>query len=313
MGTPETDVATGEARPALEHPPIFVVGHMRSGTTWVFDVLSAHDEVAGLFESRIFTGSGVGPLLRDMHWEHERHERMFSRRMALGQILTRDEVIADVRALCDEWFSRALSPGERFLVEKAPADATAVRAFAALYPEARVVHVLRDGRDVAISTAEGRRTWMRAPRATGEAPSERRMLWSIGRNWSSLVKGLRELAARDDGPPVHEVRYEDMHARPRETARALFDFCGIPAGDGALERILDETHFSKLEKTGPGSFRRSGLVGEWRGRWTAWDRLLFSAAAGETLHATGYAGPKSRRARVLHWVLMRYERLKRFM
>jgi hypothetical protein len=296
----------------LETGPIFIVGHMRSGTTWTFDVLTAHPQVAGLFESLIFTGGGVAPLLGDHHWSNERHEEIFGRKAGLGQFLDREEVVRNVRALVDGWLATILEPQHRFIVEKAPADAVAVTTAAKLYPDAQIVHVARDGRDVAISTAAARASWARKDFKDEPKPVHSRDLWSIGLNWAGRVSSLRHQALTLP-VPVHEIRYEDMQARPKETARELFDFCGIPTDETLLDEILDKTHFSKLAKTGENSFRRKGQSGGWRRDWGRWERLLFSAAAGEVLEQTGYAPPMTKRAQQLRSVLMQFEKVKRFM
>lgn len=297
----------------LERPPIFVVGHMRSGTTWVFDVLSAHPLVAGIFESRIFTMGAVAPLLHEVHWQRDRHVKMFGRDMGLGQILSREEVIADLRPICDDWLARALEPQHRFLVEKSPADSIAVETFAALYPGAAVVHVLRDGRDVAVSTIAARGGWMRRDGTEAEPPPPVwRQVWSTGMAWAGQVKRLRELKTKLD-LPFHEIRYEQMHAHPHEAARALFEFCGIPCDDGLLDEILERTHFSQLPKTGPESFRRSGRVGDWRREWSLRERVLFEAGAGEMLAELGYARPPAAGVRLARRLLLAYEKLKRVM
>lgn len=294
----------------LEAGPIFVCGHIRSGTTWVLDVLGAHPQVADLFESLIFTGNGLAPLVSDAQW-NEGQTDTFGRQMGLGQFLDQEEVLADVQRLCDRWLARALEPQHRFLVEKTPADARAMATLAKLYPDASVIHVLRDGRDVAISTAAARRTWQRHENMEDAPRSGSRYLWSIGLSWASQASHLRHHAMTLP-LPFHEVRYEEMHARPRESARALFDFCGIPCEDALLDDILERTHFSKLPKTGPEQFRRSGKVANWKREWSRGQLLLFTAAAGEVLEQTGYAGAVPKRAEQLRDVMMRWERFKRW-
>lgn len=296
----------------LEAGPIFIVGHIRSGTTWVLDVLTAHPAVAGLFESLIFTGNGLAAPLRPMHWDHERSREMFDREMGLGQILSREEVLEDLRALAARWLARALEPQHRFLVEKSPASAAAVETLAAMFPDSCVIHVLRDGRDVAVSTAAAQSSWQRREDGTDRPPVSSRHLWGIGRNWAGQVAALRQQALTLP-LPFYEVRYEDMHSRPHETARDLFGFCGIPVEESQIDGILQETHFSKLPRTGPEQFRRAGRVGDWRREWSRLERLLFTAAAGEVLEQTGYGGPMPKRAVQLRRLLMRYEKLKRFM
>jgi hypothetical protein len=277
----------------------------------VFDVLTAHPAVAGLFESLIFTGNGLAAPLRPMHWDPDRSREMFDREMGLGQILKREEVIADLQELAARWLSRALEPQHRFLVEKTPANAAAVETLATLFPDASVIHVLRDGRDVAVSTAAAQHSWQRRGDGSDPPPVSARHMWSIGRGWAAQVSALRAQALTLP-LPFYEVRYEDMHSSPRETARELFDFCRIPVQDDQLEKILQQTHFSKLPRTGPDQFRRAGRVGDWRREWSRLELLLFTAAAGEVLDQTGYAGPMPKRARQARKQLQRLEKLKRF-
>lgn len=296
----------------LDAGPIFVVGHMRSGTTWVFDLLEAHSQVAGLFESLIFTSSGVAPLLRDVHWQPDRNEEIFGRVLGLGQIVGREQALEDVRALCDRWLGGVLEPQHRFIVEKAPADTLAVETVARLYPDASIVHVLRDGRDVAVSTAAARSSWARRDHLAEPGQPQSRRLWGIGLGWARRVETLRH-QGMNLSLPFHEVRYEDLHAAPRDTLADLYSFCGIPYDDALLSDVLERTSFSSHEDRGEHRFRRHGQVGDWREQWSRWEQLLFSAAAGEALEATGYAPPPPRRARQLRRVLLRYEALKRFM
>ncbi len=291
---------------------IFVCGHIRSGTTWVLDVLGAHPLVANLFEPMTFTTNGFGPLLENIHWSRELQEKTAGRPIGMGQIMSREEMVADLRQLCDSWLAEALEPHHRFLVEKTPANAAAMNTLAALYPDASVVHVLRDGRDVAISTAVARRTWQREEKLQDSPREGSTDLWRIGLRWDDHVSNVRAHALRLP-LPFHEVRYEDMHSAPRETARRLFQFCQIPCDEELLGRILEETHFSKLARKGPTQFRRSGRVGDWQRDWSRWQLLLFTAAAGPALEETGYGGAMPKRAQQLRDLLMRFERIKELM
>jgi hypothetical protein len=278
----------------------------------VLDVLTAHPAVAGLFESLIFTGNGLAAPLRPVHWDRERSRAMFDREMGLGQILEREEVIADLRDLAARWLARALDPQHRFLVEKTPASADAIETVATLFPDASVIHVLRDGRDVALSTVVAQRTWQRRGRDRDVPPMRQRYMWRVGARWAGHVAAIRHQALTLP-LPFYEVRYEDMHARPRATARDLFAFCGIRIEDELLDEILDQTHFAKLPRTGPEEFRRTGRVGDWRREFSRLELLLFTAAAGEVMEQTGYGGPIPKRAEQVRDLMLRWEKVKGFM
>jgi hypothetical protein len=278
----------------LERPPILVVGDVHSGATWVSDVLSADPRVAALTELRLFSGLGLEPPFRDSHWNPESSERMFDRRMGLGQFLPKERVTADLRALSDRWLARALLPEHRFLVERSPVGAPGVNAFAQLYPEGSVIFVMRDGREVARSLiAEQERR--RKPAGDGpEPPAPWRMLWSLSNSWSAHVKAMRE-AAKTTPVAVHEVRYEDIRARPRDTARALFELAGIPCDEQLLGQIIDRTAV-------PGD---AGL-----GEWSRLERALYGAGAGELLHELGYTPAPAPGVLLLRQALLAYGRVK---
>ena len=75
-----------------------------------------------------------------------------------------------------------------------------------MLPEAHVVHLIRDGRDVALSL-----------RATWFAPAED--LAALARHWAEQIRSARrQVAGRDC---YTEVRYEDLVAEPEETLRRI--------------------------------------------------------------------------------------------
>jgi hypothetical protein len=84
-----------------------------------------------------------------------------------------------------------------------------MRAIANVLPEARFVHVIRDGRDVAVSLRE---TWFR--------PAD--SLEACIRLWAGRVRAGREQAAL--GVPYLEIRYESLIRETAATLRAVCDF-----------------------------------------------------------------------------------------
>jgi len=100
-------------------------------------------------------------------------------------------------------------------------------------PEALVVHVIRDGRDVAMSLA--RQRWIRTfPWDSG------RDLMAAAMYWKWLVKRGRELG-RALGADYLEVRFEDLNLRPQESLTTIGAF------------IDHELDYEKIVKVGLGS------------------------------------------------------------
>lgn len=268
----------------LAAPPVFVIGHHRSGTTWVHDILTHPATVAGVFESWMFTFEhGVGSLLHWAHWgddEVERAEAVTGRRAGIGQLVGRDEVLAGCRALTERWLARALEPHHRYLVEKSPDHLLSAGLIAQIFPDARFVHVIRDGRDVVVSVRSAR-AWEARDRRRGRSAHR------LGRLWRRAMRTGDRVRQRL-GPRLLEVRYEDLQARPREAVAELFSFCGIEVTDEQVAAAVDANDFAKRYSGGEDSFRRAGRSGDWRRTFGLRDRYGFHRSAGPELIARGY-------------------------
>lgn len=188
----------------------------------------------------------------------------------------------------------------------------------ALFPRSRFIHVVRDGRDSAVSQAfyqfryrkrEGPGFFsMFSP--DGAAHMERAYAYHAeGRGdpvplfneetlryfagiWAHCVDGARRAAALW-GDRFHEVRYEDLRARPERIADTL-RFLAVPATPEIVEHVVSRNRFEQAtqgRKPGealPTAHRRKGLVGDWRTHFTDHDRATFQSAAGPQLNQSGY-------------------------
>lgn len=262
-----------------------MVGHARSGTTWAHELLTAHPQVTGVFESWLFTTSnGVMPLLAgEAHWEGgalARTAAHVGRRRGLGQLVSHERVVADLRRLCAGWLAEAVGPEHRFLVEKGPVDH--YEQLDALFPHARYLHLLRDGRDVAVSTYAASRSWAPEVRPhLGRGPA------GAAQGWAEEVRRIRRFAGRVGGR-LREFRYEDLRREPTRTAGEMFAFCEIPVGSEQLAAIVHAHDFDRLYVPDEQSFRRAGRIGDWRARFSLLDALRFERAAGGLLRELGY-------------------------
>ncbi|HEX8205242.1 MAG TPA: sulfotransferase [Solirubrobacteraceae bacterium] len=264
--------------------PIFVVGYGRSGTTWTYDLLTSHPQVAGVYESLLLAPEHLGHLHPRTEWDPESHVGISAKPYGIGQLADRDEAVRAARETLVPWLARAVGPEHRWVVEKTPSHVASLRAIADVFPRARIVHVVRDLRDAMASRQDMRRNWFREPALFGTLVAKP-YAWRAAAEWVITMGWVEEAAAL---LPIHEVRYEELRARPAETLAALFAFCGIPADAGLVARIVAENDFAALADTGPGRFRRKGEVGTWRGELSAATRAMIAVRAGGTLAAKGY-------------------------
>jgi hypothetical protein len=281
-------VAADDPLAGLAGPPVFVVGHPRSGTTWAFDVLEAHPGVVGAFETWMFHERyGLGSLFDDVHWDDQAPERLKShtgRDYGLRVVVDRERLVRDVRAMAGGWFASLDGADARVIVEKTPVHVHAAPMINELFPEARFVEMVRDGRDVVVSTLAAARSWNPGllRRREREHPLE-----TAASEWAATVSSGRRLGEAI-GDRWLRVRYEDLHGDFAATVSAMHRFCGLETSDELIERARQATDFGQYA-AGEDRFRRSGRVGEWRERFSADDARRFAGAAGAALIENGYA------------------------
>jgi hypothetical protein len=175
--------------------------------------------------------------------------------------------------------------GKKFVGDKSPCYVRSIPILHALWPAARFVHLIRDGRDVCLSAS----TWKRFGRATrhfsatNPHPAATAALW-----WKSHVKPGLE-AGRSLGPgQYHEMRYENLVKRPVEECTALCRFLGIPYADAMVRFHEGRT------KAKPGlSAKKAWLpitpgLRDWRSQMAVQDVEQFEAVAGDLLDELGY-------------------------
>lgn len=264
----------------LQQGPIFVIGPARSGTTWVYDIINAHPLVAGIYESWLFTNqNGVGSLFSPAHWPISRS--------GLGNFIPRERVLEHVRQLVKQIMSEALQPEHRYLVEKSPNHIYAIPLIREIFPDARFICVLRDGRDVAVSVRAASSSWMKDWRN-----SFGHSLRSSALAWKNAIQKARH-DARDLGDLYLEIRYEEIHADPKPAYQKLFDFCRIPYDGDLLDQIFRATDFNRNYRGGENKFRRGGRVGDWEKTLNPIDKFLFKKIAGDMLIELGYVHDNS--------------------
>jgi hypothetical protein len=272
-----------EAFAGLGAPPVFVTGAARSGTNWTLDLFAQHSEVCAIVETWLLTQThGLTSVLAQREWNPSVSQGAVDRvgiRHATVQLLPYEEMVRDLGDLVAGWLMRPVREEQRFLVAKEPLD---LRSAAILFPEARFVHVIRDGRDVALSMRRASESWD-ASMGVGLPMSFRAEAW---RRQVESVRAHRDVL----GERYLEIRFEDLKRDVAAAARTLFDFARIPYDDSVLDRVRQHTRLSSYDPT----VRRSGFRGGggaaagWRDRMTPREVVGFNRAAGHLLVELGY-------------------------
>ena len=275
---------------------MFIVGCPRSGTTLFQRVADAHPELAIIDETlwilRLYrrsegvTADGfVTPRVIDDLLADRRFVRL-------------DLPTADVEALLDggrtsytsfvsgifDLYGRAR--GKRLVGDKSPGYVRKIPRLHQLWPEARFVHLIRDGRDVALSALN----WKAGDRIFGEFSTWPDDPWTTAALWWERSVRLGREAAGDLPPGRYdEVRYEALVADPEAESRTLCAFLDLPY-DEAMVRF----HEGRMRRAPGASAKRQWLpptagLRNWRTEMSPEAVERFEAAAGDLLDELGYA------------------------
>jgi hypothetical protein len=279
------------------NPYLFVVGAPRSGTTVLQRMLDAHPELAVINQTRWVPGwyvKRIGLTPND-HVTPELLDRLYGLRHFTKLRIERRELedrlglpLAQVPyshfvSVAFDLYGEAR--GIRRVGEKAPQYLRRLRVLNGLFPETRFVHIIRDGRDVALSVAQWKKQAGLARRITtyDEEP-----MATIGFWWDWLVRLGREAGGPLGPQRYQELRYERLVAKPAEESARLCEFLGLPYDDAMLRfhegRTKEDPELDAKKAWRPVT---PGLR-DWRTEMPREQVERFEAAAGGLLDDLGY-------------------------
>ena len=250
-----------------------VIGCARSGTSILGELIAAHPDVRYVFEAHHLWELG-GPGVNDSHRLTERHATL------------------RVRQKIRKWLE-AERGSASLVVEKNPRNTLRVPFVRAVFPEARIVHIVRDGRDVACSMVPGcgGATWSHL-----KPPAWKELLvrYEGALRCALAWKEVMEIVLGDLAEAPHlEVRYEELVRSPSAVARSVGKYLGLredPAVQRFCEKICDSTpesyhaaHQSTWYRDDHGS-----RIGRWRENLTAAQQRQIGDLLGALLRKLGY-------------------------
>jgi tetratricopeptide (TPR) repeat protein len=194
-----------------EFRPIFIVGMPRSGTSLLEQILAAHPAVhgggeieeMGLIATEL---SGTNPVV----WP--------------SRVVQLDEY--SLQALAQRWLHPLVQEDHQALrfTDKMPHNFTYLGLITLLFPKARIIHIRRDPRDVALSIF--------FHHFTGHHPYAYHIedLTQHYRFYERLMAHWRLVLPS----PMMEINYEHLTADPKTQIQRLLDFVGLPWDDNVL-------------------------------------------------------------------------------
>ncbi len=261
--------------------PIVLGGCGRSGTTLLRMMLDSHRRICCGPESSVFRRRALDPEALADRFGFPGSEVL----AIYDRARSRPEFIEGFAALCMQ------KAGKSRWAEKTPRNIGRIGEIFRCFPEARFVHVLRDGRDVACSL----RTHPRHRVEDGKlVPLDTwKPIAGCARRWREDIEGSRRYWA---DPRFMTVRYEDLVLHARPTLEKLMAFLGeswdeamLAHGDAASP-FRDATRFAQNpEALGAVS---TASLSRWQRDLDSKDRETFKRIAGDLLIELGYASDR---------------------
>lgn len=225
-----SEPASRDMRPPEQDltPPVIIFGAPRSGTTYVMEILNAHPRVHITQETRLFV------------WLHRALASLAHPQVAMTQRAEFEEYLKGELPKLLRSFYRQQRPDASIWGDKnphyaAPENAGVLDMITDLFPGARFIHVMRDGRDVVASL-------LRKRHSNGEP-------WvsfdDAHYAWNSHITTGRAFAESATPGTVLEVRYEELIADDLGMARRMCEFLGIDCHP----RIVEFCEAQRRERT----------------------------------------------------------------
>ncbi len=288
---PDSNSQGNPVRTERSRAPVFVLGCGRSGTKLLYHtLLSAGGFAVYHAESNAFNLLG----LRFGNLGRRRNRRRLLDSWLKSKLfqrsgLERDEIEPRILNECQNTgdFLRILMETiaakqrvERW-AESTPLHLLYMPLIKKLIPDAIFIHIIRDGRDVAVSLHKI--GWIRP------LPWDRaRSLVTAGMFWRWMVTQGRKSGRRLGGDYI-EVRYEDLVQSPRETLSRLAAFIGHDLDYDRIQNVaLGSVHDpnSSFKTDGPG--KDVSPVGRWKALLSAEAVQQLENGIGDLLTELGY-------------------------
>jgi Sulfotransferase family len=286
----------------VRDPAVVILGVSRSGTTLLKAMLDRHPALA------IPTESYFLPQLWDRHGARPDADAFVADVGRLSRVrewgvepnMVRDRLPEEptfAEAIEAIYRSYADLRGKPRFGDKTPAYMQRLDVVDRAFPNAQYVHLIRDGRDAALSFVAMRRR----PRFNWARP---RTVRGFAAQWRREVASARRFGRALGDDRYQELRYEELVTRPEPTMRHVCEFLGLTFDSAVMqyhraadpERLVD--HPRLAEPPTPG-------VRRWREEMPEAELERFEAVAGDLLSELAYqrgvprpAMPAQARARI---------------
>lgn len=193
--------------------PIFIVGMPRSGTSLTEQILSSHPEVCGAGELNVINDIATG--LPETLNSSQPYPQCITLLTSDSCNKTAQEYLDKLSNLCGE---------KRFITDKMPHNFLNIGLISILFPQAKIIHCVRDPRDICLSIYFQNFGWLH--------PYGARLDW-LGAYYQEYARIMKHWDTVKT--PIHTIRYDDMVNDQEITTRKILEYCNLEWNDACLD------------------------------------------------------------------------------
>tara|TARA_B100000965_G_C19602924_1_gene764027 strand:- start:9528 stop:10418 length:891 start_codon:yes stop_codon:yes gene_type:complete len=269
--------------------PIFIVGVGRSGTTLIRQMVNSHSKIAIPYESHFITkyiscekkygdlqnDENLSALLDDILAEPilENWDYVPDKQSLLGKTTSRD-----IGGVFANFFTQYANHHGKSIWGDKSDYLHQMHKIKYLYPNAKFIHIVRDGRDVALSVMK--MSW--GPDNIREAAS-----W-----WGEHVRLGYSMGRMLNKEQYYEIRYEDLVAHPEKYLEEICQFVGVNFESTMLEffktskKFIPQSRLNQHYNADKGA--DTSRTKAWKREMSPLDCEIFQQIAGDVLREMNY-------------------------
>lgn len=211
---------------------VFLVGCPRSGTTWLQSMLASHPA--------IYTGTETHFFVCFSRFE-EAFKRPYALNIGPSAYLNRNEFYKLIGDLFWYLISKLPPPNRKptYFLERTPHHCEHAEFILNTFPNARFIHLIRDGHSVVASLLRISQTW-----GAHWAPNTVKRATKV---WQWRIRQSRKIIQLTQSSNQYiEVRYEDLRQSPHQHLTRLFEWLGIPIDESLIDLAVDSNSLKKM-------------------------------------------------------------------
>jgi hypothetical protein len=250
----------------LQKPKFFIVGCQKSGSSWLQYMLDAHPELCCC---------GEGKFIEELLLPLNAMVDNYNQKQTVGNHNVfdnsdREYILTTLITMLFNKWEKAGDEKVKYLGDRSPGNAIVMDAINELFPDCKFIHMIRDGRDVAVSG------WFHnlrepSPLFTQQFAGDFHAyaLHSCLYHWRHYIIKAR-IFGKKHPEQYFELRYEDLKRNPEPIVKDMLDFLEVNSSSEILKSCLEAGSFEKLSggrKPGEEDLNspfRKGIVGDWR-------------------------------------------------